>query len=173
MTPRRIYLGIGLIAAVLSGPVLWHEIDLSPPLQYVEGHYEKADGAPGQIITEAKPGDKVALVLTIKWLRPNCSSEVERRFIGSDGVLYKVPRLPEEPTELGPPPSNKLAPDGTLVSRRNVILPLDLPDGITAHSPTTTHRCDWPAIKWGDYITRVFPIRMGPAGAEIPINIKR
>lgn len=170
---RHPYIAIALVAALASGPYLWHEIDRSSPLEYIEAHFEKADVAPGQVITEAKPGEIVSLVLDIKWSRMNCSSEIERRFIDSDGVLHKVPRLSGEPQELGPPPANKLKPDGTIVSRRNILIPLDMPDGMATHDVITMHRCDWPAQTIGDYISRLWPITLGTKGAQAKIYIRK
>lgn len=176
MTPRRVYLAIGLIAAILSGPLLWYEIDMSAPLIYRDAWYEAVPAAGekiGQRITEAQPGTDVILALKIEWPRLNCSTEIERRFIGSDNAIYKVPRAADEPARLGPPPAFLKQPDGTYLSRRRVRLPAELPDGVATHSPDVWERCTSPALKWGDHLSEVWPIYVGPKGAEATILIKR
>lgn len=161
------------LTAAVAAPAAWWEIDRSPPLEYVGGWFEQADAPPGTIIERAAPGQTVVLALKIKWPRTNCSTELERRFIGSNGEIYKVPRAPDEPVHLGPPPAKILQPDTSLISRRKVVIPHNLPEGIATHSPNAWERCTSPAEKWGDYLTDIWPIFVGPKGAEIPIEIKR
>lgn len=175
MTPARIYTFIGILAAILSAPVMWYQIDRSPPLIYRGGWFEAVpvNGKTGERIMVAAPGQEVILALNIEWPRLNCSTELERRFIGSDGAIYKVSRAENEPQRLGPPPARILSADRTLVSRRRVVLPAELPDGIATHSPDVWERCAAPAEKWGDWLTEVWPIFIGPAGADIQIRIQK
>lgn len=175
MTPRSVYILIGIIAAILSAPVTWYEVDRSQPLVYRGGWFEAlpANGKVGERIATAAPGQEVILALNIEWPRLNCSTELERRFVGSDGAVYKVPRAENEPTRLGPPPAKILSADRTLVSRRRVVLPAELPEGTATHSPDIWMRCTSPAEKWGDWLTELFPIFIGPSGADIQITIRK
>lgn len=169
---------LSIIATLAIGvPYGLSTIDRSPPLVYQGGWYESIPAAgekAGTRITEARPGDTVVLALKIQWPRTNCSTELERRFIAGDPpAVYKVPLAAGEPARLGPPPKSILAPDGTLVSRRRVTLPSELPEGTATHSPDIWQRCTAPAEKWGDYLTEIWPIFIGPKGADATINIRR
>jgi hypothetical protein len=178
VTPRfRKWLAIAAaLTAVAAFPVAWYEIDRADPFVYQAAWFESLP-APGEkighIITEAAPGETVILALKLKWLRPNCATELERTFIGSDKVVYKVPRAEGEPARLGPPPAQFLDQDGMLISRRRVVLPPELPEGTATHSPNVWERCTSPAQKLGDYLTEWFPIYIGPKGADAKILIKR
>lgn len=176
MTLTRAFIAAMSVAALMSAPVMWYEIDRTPPLIYRDAWYEAVPAQGEKIaqrITEATPGQEVVLALKIEWPRLNCSTELERRFIGSDDAIYKVPRAANEPARLGPPPARLLAPDRTFVSRRRVVLPEELPEGAATHSPDAWERCTSPAEKWGDWLTELWPIFVGPRGAEARITIKR
>lgn len=175
MTRSRTVLITALLTIGCAGPFLWYEIDRNDPLIYEAAWFETVPttpGAPGVVITEAAPQQKVVLVLKIKWPRTNCSTELQRNFIGSDGAIYKVPLAEGEPARLGPPPASRLAPDSTIVSRRTIVLP-DLPTGIATHSANVWERCTSPAEKWGDYLSEAWPIFIGPKGADAKILITR
>lgn len=178
VTPRfRMWLAIAAaltFAAVF--PAAWYEIDRSDPFVYQAAWFEDlpvAGEKTGRVITQAAPGQTVILALKLKWPRLNCSTELERTFIANDKTIYKVPRGPDEPARLGPPPAQFLDPDGALVSRRRVTLPAELPEGTATHSPNVWERCTSPAQKLGDYLTEWFPIYIGPKGADAKILIKR
>lgn len=166
MTPSRIYSMIGVIAALLSAPVMWYQIDRSRPLEYVEAYFDRA---------EARPGETVRLTLKIRWPRTNCSTELERTFISSaDNGIHKILDAEGHSTvRHGPPPRQILDPNGIATSTREVILPRDLPDGLATHSPNAWMRCTSPAVKWGDYLTELWPIFVGPQGAGATIMIRR
>lgn len=171
-------LRIATVAATLIAvvPFGMYEIDRSEPLVYREAWYEAvpAEGQKvGSVITEAAPGQQVVLALKIEWPRTNCSTELQRSFIGSDKAIYKVPLAAGEPSRLGPPPAQFLAADRTFVSRRRVTLPAELPGGVATHSPSAWVRCTSPAVKWGDYLTELWPIFVGPKGADAQIMIRR
>lgn len=177
-TPRQwvVVLISFLVTMAVAGSFAWYTIDRSAPLIYLDAWFE-ALPAPGETsaarIEAARPGETVVLALKIKWQRTNCSTELERRFIGSDGSVHKVARLPSDPARLGPPPKQFLSADGSIVSRRRVVLPDDLPDGQATHSPNAWERCIFPAEKWGDYLTDIWPIFVGPKGADAKIMIRR
>lgn len=161
----KIYSFIGVAAAFLSAPVLWYQIDRTPPLEYIDAYFDRP---------EAKAGEKVKLTLKIKWPRTNCSTELERRFIGSDGSIHKILDKEGHSTiKLGPPPPQILDGNNVATSTREVILPEGLPEGITTHSPDAWERCTSPANKWGDWLTEIWPIFVGPKGAEAKIMIKK
>jgi len=165
MTPRRTFLAMMAVTAALSAPVLWYEIDRSPPLEYLAASFDVAEAAPGQ---------KVKLTLKIKWPRTNCSTELERTFIGADNHVYKILDAEGHSTvRLGPPPPSILGQDNVAISTREVTLPADLPDGVATHSPNVWMRCASPALKWGDFLSELWPIFVGPKGAEAKIVIKR
>lgn len=165
MTPRSVYGLIGILAAALSAPVLWFEIDRSPPLEYVDAYFDRA---------EAKPGETVRLTLKIRWPRKNCSTELERRFIGSDNGIYKLLDKDGHSTvHLGPPPPQILDANNIATSTREVTLPLGLPEGIATHSPGAWEVCTSPMVRWGDALTAIWPIYVGPSGAGAKILIKK
>lgn len=173
---RRVVWITMVLAALPIVPIAWYQVDRSDPLVYQGGWFEEVPtvkGEHGRVIEEAAPGAQVVLVLKIRWPRTNCSTEIQRAFVGSDKVVYKVPRAANEPARLGPPPKAALASDGTVFSRRTVTLPADLPDGWATHSPTVWERCTSPALKWGDYLTDIWPISIGPENADIRIRIAR
>lgn len=170
---RIVTIAVTLLAVA---PLGMYEIDRSEPLVYRAAWYESIpiEGQKaGSVITEAAPGQQVVLALKIEWPRTNCSTELQRNFIGSDGAIYKVPFAAGESSRLGPPPAQFLATDRTFVSRRRVTLPAELPDGVATHSPNAWERCTSPAEKWGDWLTEVWPIFVGPKGAEAQITIRR
>lgn len=166
MTPRHVYGLVGIAAALVSAPVMWHEIDRSPPLEYVAAYFDRA---------EARPGETVRLTLKIRWPRTNCSTELERTFISSaDNGIHKILDSEGRSTiRLGPPPPQILDANGIATSTREVTLPRDLPDGIATHSPNAWERCTSPAVKWGDYLTEMWPIFVGPQGAGATIMIRK
>lgn len=169
---RSVLLTVVALTALASIPFAWYQIDRGPSLVYQGGWYEAlpSEGAKvGERITSAKPGQTVVLALHIKWPRTNCSTELQRTFIGSDGVVYKV----GEAVRLGPPPVSILDADMTNISRRQVVIPKELPNGTATHSPNAWIRCTSPAQKIGDHLSEVWPIFIGPKGADIPIRIDR
>lgn len=164
MAMTRIIALTVLFTASISAPIIWFEIDRSPPLEYQAAYFD---------VPEAKPGQKVKLTLKIRWPRTNCSTDLERTFIGWDGTIHKIVDAEGHSTvRLGPPPPAILV-DGVATSTREVTLPDDLPDGVATHSPNAWLRCTSPAKKWGDYLTDIWPVFVGPAGAEAKIIIRR
>lgn len=163
MTLARGFIIIAIIAGALGAPALWYEIDRSPPLEYLDAYFD---------VPRAAPGQRVKLTLKIKWPRQNCSTELERTFIGSDGHIYKIVTPDGYSTvRLGPPPAKILDEDSVAISTRDVVIPEGMPEGIAIHSPNAWERCTSPALKWGDYISEIWPIFIGPRGAEAKIMI--
>lgn len=173
MAPRTLIPVLATFAAVFVFG--WYEIDRSAPLAYQDAWYEAlpADSVKvGERITSARAGQTVILALKIKWPRTNCSTELQRTFVsgtGKDQVIYKV----GENARFGPPPVSMLDADMANISRRKVVIPDELPPGIARHSPNAWMRCTSPAQKWGDYLTDVWPIFVGPTGADAQIEIRR
>jgi hypothetical protein len=153
-----------LLTLIIAGSVLWYEIDRSPPFSYLESHFDR---------DEAQAGETINLTLRIRWARTNCSTTLERTIIGSDGRIYKILDAEGHSTvTLGPPPARILDRDNIAVSTRPVTLPANLPAGVAIHSPNVWERCTSPAVRWGDYLTDIWPIFVGPKGAEAKITIK-
>lgn len=157
-----------IVGAILAIPFYFHQIDRSPPLEYLEARFDRA---------EARAGDRVNLILKIRWPRTNCSTELVRTFVSTnergEKSLHKTYTDDgKNSVVLGPPPLSSIEPDGTTLSTRPVTLPADLPPGVAVHSPHTWHRCTFPAKKLGDYLTELWPIFVGPKGAEARIMIK-
>lgn len=156
-----------LAGALLAIPIGFWQIDRSKPLEYLEARFDRA---------EARAGDTVNLTLKIRWPRTNCSTELIRTFVSTNHKGEKT--LHKTYTEngrhsviLGPPPKSVLI-NGVATSTRPVVLPSDLPPGETVHSPHTWHRCTFPVQKLGDYLTELWPIFVGPKGADARIMIK-
>lgn len=157
---------ISLLATLaVAGSLAWYEIDRSAPFRYEAAFFDRA---------EAAPGETVNLTLRLRWPRRNCSTRLERTFIGSDKQVYKTYTADGKTTvQLGPPPAQAFGPDNIVVSTRPVTLPAEIPQGVAIHSPNVWMRCTSPAHKWGDYLTELWPIFIGPKGAQAKITIKR
>lgn len=163
--PAYVVTATAIVTAVVGGLFGWYEIDRSAPFSYQAAYFDRE---------EAKAGETVNLTLRIRWPRTNCSTELERTFIGSDGKIYKVLDAQGRSTvKLGPPPGQILDANKIAASTREVRLPAGLPPGIAIHSPNAWERCTSPAKTWGDYLTDLWPIFVGPKGADATIRIVR
>lgn len=127
--------GIGLLIALIIGPIVWLAVDKRPPVEIVT---QKIEG-------DLRPGGKVSIVWRARSLRPECIGTVRRRIVSAEsGVVFEYASVEsvlhdEEQT--------------ARTFRRELELPKSIPRGRAVHEVYVYYQCNAIQRFFNIYIT--------------------